>query len=89
MLFVDGKLAEYNKTAPRPDFTYIDYGLSIVKREIIESCPANRGVRPRDRLSRALARKDACTATRSSSRFYEIGSPGGLREADEFFEWER
>lgn len=42
VLFVDGKLAEYNKRAPRPDFAYIDYGLSIVRREIIESCPANR-----------------------------------------------
>ena len=56
VLFVDGKLLEYNKTAPRPDFAYIDYGLSIVRREILESYPANRAVRPRDCLSLALAR---------------------------------
>ena len=41
VLFVDGKLLEYNKAAPRPDFAFIDYGLTIVTREVLESCPAN------------------------------------------------
>ena len=39
--FIDGKLLEYNKAAPRPDFAFIDYGLAIVTREVLESYPEN------------------------------------------------
>ena len=84
MLFVDGKLAEYNKTAPRPGFTYIDYGLSIVRREIIESYPANQRSTLRLSITRSHS-KSRLHGYEVFRRFYEIGSPSGLKEADEFF----
>ncbi len=84
VLLVDGKLAEYNKRAPRPDFAYIDYGLSIVKREILESYPANE---PFDLATvyHSLSLEKRLHGYEVFKRFYEIGSPSGLKEADEFF----
>ncbi len=84
VLFVDGKLAEYDKSAPRPEFTYIDYGLSIVRREIIESYPANEAF-DLATVYHALSLEKRLHGYEVFERFYEIGSPGGLREADEFF----
>jgi NDP-sugar pyrophosphorylase family protein len=84
VLFVDGKLLEYNKRAPRPDFQHIDYGLSIVRREILESLPENEAF---DLASvyHALSLEKRLYGYEVFRRFYEIGSPGGLKEADELF----
>ena len=84
VLFVDGMLAEYNKTAPRPDFAYIDYGLSIVRREILESYPANEAF-DLATLYRTLSLEKRLHGYEVFKRFYEIGSPSGLKETDEFF----
>ena len=66
VLFVDGKLAEYNKRAPRPDIRHIDYGL--------EHCAAGDYRRAIRRTERSTSRpsiigsrsKSACMAMRSS-----------------------
>jgi N-acetyl-alpha-D-muramate 1-phosphate uridylyltransferase len=84
VLFVDGMLAEYNKTAPRPEFTYIDYGLSIVKREILESYPGNEAF-DLATIYHMLSLEKRLHGYEVFKRFYEIGSPGGLKEAHEFF----
>jgi N-acetyl-alpha-D-muramate 1-phosphate uridylyltransferase len=84
VLFVDGKLVEYNKTAARPEFTYIDYGLTIVKREIIERYPADQAF-DLATLYRALSLEKSLHGYEVFSRFYEIGSSNGLRETEEFF----
>ena len=87
VLFVDGKLLEYNKAAPRPDFAFIDYGLTIVTREVLESCPANE---PFDlaTLYHKLSLHGRLHGYQVFERFYEIGSPNGLKEAQDFFQME-
>lgn len=84
VLFVDGRLEEYNKSAPRRDFHHIDYGLGVVRREIIESYPANEAF---DLASvyHALSLEKRLQGYEVFKRFYEIGSPAGLKEADAFF----
>jgi NDP-sugar pyrophosphorylase family protein len=84
VLFVDGRLEEYNKKAPRPDFHHIDYGLSIVRREIIESYPANEAF-DLATVYHTLSLEKRLHGYEVFKRFYEIGSPSGLREANEFF----
>jgi len=84
VLFVDGKLKEYDKSAPRPEFTYIDYGLGIVRREVIESYPANEAF-DLATVYHTLSLEKRLQGYEVFERFYEIGSPGGLKEADEFF----
>lgn len=84
VLFVDGKLAEYDKTTERPEFTYIDYGLALVKREIIERYPADQAF-DLAALYRTLSLEKSLHGYEVFNRFYEIGSPNGLRETEEFF----
>jgi N-acetyl-alpha-D-muramate 1-phosphate uridylyltransferase len=84
VLFVGGKLAEYDKRTPRPEFTYIDYGLSIVRREIIESYPANKAF-DLATVYHTLSLEKRLHGYEVFRRFYEIGSTSGLKEADEFF----
>jgi NDP-sugar pyrophosphorylase family protein len=85
--WIDGELLEYNKTAPRPDFGYIDYGLTIVKRAIMESYPANE---PFDLATvfHRLSLEGRLHGYEVFDRFYEIGSPSGLKEAEAFFRME-
>ena len=84
VLFVDGKLTEYNKMAPRPEFHYIDYGLSVVRREIVDSYPSNEAF-DLATVYHTLSLERRLHGLEVFKRFYEIGSPGGLKEADEFF----
>jgi N-acetyl-alpha-D-muramate 1-phosphate uridylyltransferase len=87
VLFVDGKLVEYNKAEPRPDFTYIDYGLSIVKSEVLERYPANQAFDLAG-VYHKLSLEGRLHGYEVFNRFYEIGSHGGLKEADDFFRME-
>lgn len=83
-LFVDGRLVEYNKTAPRPDFHHIDYGLGIVKTEVLERCPADAAF---DLASvyHALSLEGRLHGFEVFERFYEIGTHAGLKEAGDYF----
>jgi NDP-sugar pyrophosphorylase family protein len=84
VLFIDGRLEEYNKKAPRPDFHHIDYGLSIVRREIIDSYPPNEAF-DLATVYHKLSLEKRLHGYEVFKRFYEIGSPSGLKEADDFF----
>lgn len=84
VLFVDGKLLEYNKVAPRADFAFIDYGLTIVKQEILESYPANE-LFHLAALYHRLSLEGRLHGCQVFNRFYEIGSPNELKEAHDFF----
>ena len=84
VLFVDGGLTEYNKASPRPDFHHIDYGLGIVKMEVLEGHPANEAF---DLASVyfALSLEGRLHGHEVFTRFYEIGSHTGLQEAEKYF----
>ena len=39
VLFVDGKLIEYNKREPHPEMAFIDYGLGMVSASVFDTYP--------------------------------------------------
>jgi D-sedoheptulose 7-phosphate isomerase len=82
VVFRDGRLLRYSKTETTQDMTHIDYGLSLLRREAVERIPAGR---PSDlaALYSALAAEGKLAGFEVTRRFYEIGSPAGLREAEE------
>ena len=86
VLFVGGKLLEYNKAAPRADFAFIDYGLTIVKPQILESYPANQSF-DLAALYHRLSLEGRLHGCQVFDRFYEIGSPNGLRKLMIFLRW--
>lgn len=81
---IDGdRVAYYDKTAKEGEADYIDYGLSILTRDIVESyaeapMPLDMAVILMD-----LVQKDKLAAYEVSQRFYEIGKPSGLEELDQ------
>jgi len=79
----NGRLLRYSKQDATPDMTHIDYGLSLLRRPAIERIPAGQ---PSDlaELYSALVASGEMVGHEVTKRFYEIGSPSGLAEAEEF-----
>jgi NDP-sugar pyrophosphorylase family protein len=79
----DGRLLRYSKRDATAEMTHIDYGLSLLRRAAIERIPEDR---PSDlaELYAALVEAGEMVGCEVTERFYEIGSPAGLREAEEF-----
>jgi len=84
VLFSDGKLVEYNKRAPRPDMSHIDYGLSVVSAQVLTTYPNNQAFDLAD-VYQALSIQGQLAGLEVHARFYEIGSHTGLKETEEFF----
>jgi N-acetyl-alpha-D-muramate 1-phosphate uridylyltransferase len=81
--FRDGKIVEYNKRLPRPDMTYIDFGLAVFSRAVFtpyaEDAPLDLA-----EICHELSRQGQLAGLEVAERFYEIGSPQGMREAEAF-----
>ena len=84
VLLVDGELIEYNKASPRPNFHHVDYGLGIVKTEVLERSQENAAFDLASVYS-ALSLEGRLHGHEVFTRFYEIGSHAGLQEAEEYF----
>lgn len=77
----NGMVVRHNKPNPDPDMAYIDYGASLLRASAIERLPADQPSDLADFLG-MLAAEGALAGYEVSQRFYEIGSPAGLREAE-------
>ena len=82
--FVEGKLIEYNKFAPKADMTYIDYGLGVIASSVLEQCPSNEPFDLAD-VYKNLSSLGQLLGMEVHERFYEIGSYTGLRETERYF----
>jgi NDP-sugar pyrophosphorylase family protein len=84
VLYMDGKLLEYNKHAPRPEMTHIDYGLGIVSASVLQKYPFDL---PFDlaEVYQDLSFQGQLVGFEVYERFYEIGSYIGLKETKEYF----
>jgi MurNAc alpha-1-phosphate uridylyltransferase len=81
-LYEDGLVRQYDKYAPRPEWEWIDYGLSVFRREVLlELEPEERDL---GLVCTRLAERGLLAGYEASKRFYEIGTPEALRETDEF-----
>jgi MurNAc alpha-1-phosphate uridylyltransferase len=84
VLFLNGKLLEYNKHAPRPDMEYIDYGLGVLAASTLKDYTSDQVFDLADVYHR-LSSAGALAGYEVFTRFYEIGSHAGLREAEDYF----
>lgn len=80
--FVDGRILDYTKQ-PTDRMAHIDYGLSMLTAETFAKTPADA---PFDLaiLYQRLVRENRMAGFEVSQRFYEIGSPAGLKELDTY-----
>jgi len=81
-LVQDGMVVRYDKHAPTPDMTWIDYGLSGYRAEVFG--PASAGEADLAAIQGRLAEQRLLEAFLVSERFYEIGTPSALAETEAF-----
>jgi len=80
-----GHVIRYDKQNPDPEMTYIDYGLSLLRREALAEVPEQGGEDLSEVFRRLVARGELLGYP-VQRRFYEIGSPEGLAETRAYLE---
>lgn len=80
--FQAGLVLAYDKAEPRPDMRWIDYGLGGLTVDALSTADPNE--RELARLYRQLAAEGRLCGYQATERFYEIGTPSGFKEADDF-----
>jgi N-acetyl-alpha-D-muramate 1-phosphate uridylyltransferase len=83
VLFKNGELIEYDKQSRAPDMAHIDYGVSVLSRDVFVNYEESRVLDLAD-ICRNLSMGGRLAALEVSGRFYEIGSPQGMRDTEEF-----
>jgi N-acetyl-alpha-D-muramate 1-phosphate uridylyltransferase len=81
--FEAGEIVAYSKTNRTPRMHYIDYGLGVFRAEAFQHLPAGKRCDLTELYGDLLRRKQLA-AFEVHERFYEIGSPEGLKETAEF-----
>jgi NDP-sugar pyrophosphorylase family protein len=81
--FEGGEIIAYSKTNRNPRMRYIDYGLGVFRAEAFQNLPTGKACDLAELYADLLQRKQL-GAFEVRERFYEIGSPAGLRETAEF-----
>jgi NDP-sugar pyrophosphorylase family protein len=82
IIFRDGKLLRYDKHRRVPEMEHIDYGLAVLRREIVEELPG--GASDLAAHYARLVREGRMAGFEVSRRFYEIGTPQGLADTERY-----
>ncbi|HZP89135.1 MAG TPA: nucleotidyltransferase family protein [Burkholderiales bacterium] len=84
VLFEDGRIVAYDKRNPTDEMAHIDYGLGILSAPIFDAYQDGEVFDLAD-LYHALSRRGQLVGLEVQQRFYEIGSPQGLKDAEAYF----
>jgi MurNAc alpha-1-phosphate uridylyltransferase len=78
--FEDGLVVDYDKAnaGRRPELQWIDYGLSVLARDVIAARVDRGGSADLADLYRDLSRDAELAGFEVDQRFYEVGSPEGV-----------
>ena len=83
ILISGNMVSNYNKVQKSKNMVYVDYGASIFSKKILQLVPENRAYSLEDLFVR-LIEQDQLLAFEVNERFYEIGSPQGLKDFEAF-----
>ena len=79
VVFSEGRVTLFDKQDQVQGMNYIDYGLSVLSRDVLEEIPDGEPYNL-DNLYHRLAGEGRLAGYEVFQRFYEIGSPKGLEE---------
>jgi NDP-sugar pyrophosphorylase family protein len=85
VIYADGRVNLYAKNADPPTqsrMQYIDYGLTVLRRSVISGIPET--VYDLSAVFHRLSLEGQLAGYEVRERFYEIGSPEGLRDLEEY-----
>ena len=74
-----GLVTRYDKKNSTGDLVFIDYGVLIFNKRVLDQIPANQICSLEEVVTRLIQKKDLA-AYETKNRFYEIGSHKGLDE---------
>lgn len=80
--FVDGRIVRYDKRLRTPEMRHIDYGLGVFASRAFDPYPADVPLDLATVYQDLLARRELA-ACEVPSRFYEIGSPEGIKATED------
>ncbi len=83
VIFENGELQRYDKRQADARMLHIDYGLSVLDRGVIDRLPPADPADLAD-LYHALSLAGELAGHEVAQRFYEVGSPQGLRDLEAF-----
>jgi NDP-sugar pyrophosphorylase family protein len=83
VIFRDGRLVCYSKRSSAPEMEYIDFGVSLLRREALLRLPEDRPSDLADLVSDLVA-EGSMAGYEVNQRFYEIGSHLGLAQTQEY-----
>jgi NDP-sugar pyrophosphorylase family protein len=83
VLFRNGELIIYDKQSPRLDMSHIDFGLYVLSSDVFSTYGQSKIIDLAD-ICHALSKNGQLAAVEVSERFYEIGSPQGIRDTEQF-----
>jgi N-acetyl-alpha-D-muramate 1-phosphate uridylyltransferase len=83
VLFDGGRIVAHDKSAPHPDMRHIDYGLGILTTDALAAHSPDRSF-DLSEVYTALAASGRLAAYEVTQRFYEIGTPSGLAETEQY-----
>lgn len=81
VVFRDGVVVRYDKSCRTPEMEYIDYGLSVIQSSVLEGYPERFDLA---KVFTALSMAGKLAGFEVTQRFFEIGSPAGLAEAENY-----
>ena len=82
-IYRDGEVTRYDKKGG-PSMEFIDYGLSAMRRDLLQGIAVDSF--DLAAVFQELSERGQLAGFEVSERFYEIGSPQGLRDLEEYFE---
>ncbi|MGI8956695.1 MAG: nucleotidyltransferase family protein [Chthoniobacterales bacterium] len=82
VLFESGQIRCYSKRVPSPDMRYIEYGVSVLTKNVFNHFSNSRVLDLSD-VYNQLVESGQMAACEVKQRFYEIGSPDGLADLDQ------
>ena len=77
------EIIDYNKESPRPEMTFIDYGLGVLSAKIIQEYPESKEFDLAN-VYHNLAKRGQLAGHQADNRFYEIGSLAGIEDTKTF-----
>ena len=83
IVFKNNRVILYNKKTRTPEMEYIDYGLSVLSKRLIETIPPDREYDLSD-LYHILSVSNQLAGYEVKTRFYEIGSKSGLKDFESY-----
>jgi NDP-sugar pyrophosphorylase family protein len=83
VLFRSGEPTIYDKKSPRVDMSHIDFGLYVLSSDVFLTYGDLKVIDLAD-ICQELSKNGQLAAVEVSERFYEIGSPQGIRDTEEF-----